>query len=116
MSTPRVLFSRVAVCSVLVLTASIRQGSNTNTLSAQRAARAPNPSTGEGLPNPTTRVIRNWGQLPAGRTWGTSAGVEIEPKDGNIWAYERCGAGALGGAAGGGVSCDTNLVDPIFKS
>jgi sugar lactone lactonase YvrE len=73
-----------------------------------------NPITGEGLPNPTATVIRNWGQLPAGRTWGTSAGVDVDPVDGHIWAYERCGAGTLGGGAGS-TTCDTNLVDPIFK-
>jgi sugar lactone lactonase YvrE len=44
--------------------------------------------------------------------WGSSAGVEIDPIDGNIWAYERCGAGAL---ADDRVSCDSNPVDPIFK-
>src|SRR5947207_6840653 len=60
---------------------------------AKRAVVA-NPITGEGLPNPAPVVTRNWGQLPAGRKWGTTAGIDIDPKDGNIWAYERCGAGA----------------------
>ena len=75
----------------------------------------PNPITGEGLPNPAPKVTRNWGTLPAGRTWGTSAGIDIDPKDGHIWAYERCGAGAAGGAGGGPVDCDNNPVDPVFK-
>ena len=69
--------------------------------------------TGEGLPNPTPVVTRNWGQLPEGRNWGSSAGIEIDPLDGHIWAYERCGAGSFG--AGVPVTCDTNPVDPIFK-
>ena len=73
---------------------------------------APNIVTGEGLPNPTTKVTRNWGQLPAGRKWGTSAGLDIDPKDGNIWAYERCGAGTAGG---GPVDCDNTPLDPVFK-
>jgi len=68
--------------------------------------------TGEGLPNPTPVVTRNWGQLPAGRTWGTSAGIEVDPIDGNIWAYERCGAGTAGG---GPVDCENNPVNPVFK-
>ena len=68
--------------------------------------------SGEGLPNPAPVVTRNWGQLPAGRKWGTSAGIDIDPKDGQVWAYERCGAGTAGG---GPVSCDNNLVDPVFK-
>ncbi|MGD2131628.1 MAG: peptidyl-alpha-hydroxyglycine alpha-amidating lyase family protein [Maricaulaceae bacterium] len=69
-----------------------------------------NPISGEGLPNPASEVIANWGELPAGREWGTSAGIDIDPIDGHIWAYERCGGGGFGGA-----NCHTNPVDPIFK-
>jgi hypothetical protein len=43
------------------------------------------------LPNPTPRVIKNFGTLPDGRTWGSTAGVDIGP-DGQLWAYDRCGA------------------------
>jgi len=71
-----------------------------------------NPITGAGLPNPAPDVTPNWGKLPEGRKWGTSAGIEIDPKDGNIWAYERCGGGALQDEQ---TNCDTNPVDPIFK-
>ena len=77
-----------------------------------KPSRTPNFITGDGLPNPTPNVTKNWGELPAGRTWGTSAGIDIDPKDGNIWAYERCGAGTAGG---GPVDCETNLVDPVLK-
>src|SRR6187397_719746 len=73
------------------------------------------PITGEGLPNPAPVVTRNWGELPAGRKWGTTAGIDVDPIDGNIWGYERCGAGAGGGAGGGPVDCETNPVDPVFK-
>ena len=69
----------------------------------------------QGFPNPAPTVTKNWGQLPAGRSWGTTAGIDIDPADGNVWAYERCGAGAAGGAGGGAVDCETNAVDPIFK-
>ncbi len=72
-----------------------------------------NPITGEGLPNPAPTVVRNWGTLPEGRTWGTTAGIDIDPTDGHIWAYERCGAGSFG--AGAPVTCETNPVAPIFK-
>jgi sugar lactone lactonase YvrE len=72
-----------------------------------------NPITGDGLPNPAPNVIKNWGQLPAGRQWGSTAGVDIDPGDGHIWAYERCGAGNFG--AGAAITCDSNPVDPIFK-
>jgi hypothetical protein len=77
-----------------------------------RADQGANPITGEGLPNPAPKVTRNWGELPAGRKWGTSAGLDVDPKDGNIWGYERCGAGTAGG---GPVDCENNPVDPVFK-
>ena len=70
------------------------------------------PITGKGLPNPAPVVTRNWGQLPAGRKWGTTAGIDVDPIDGNIWAYERCGASTAGA---GPVDCDNTPVDPIFK-
>ena len=69
--------------------------------------------TGEGLPNPNPEVEINWGELPRGREWGSTAGIDIDPTDGHIWAYERCGAGSFGG--GVPVNCDNNPVDPIFK-
>lgn len=72
-----------------------------------------NPITGEGMPSPTTTVERNWGELPAGREWGSTAGIDIDPDDGHIWAYERCGAGSFGG--GVPINCDSNPVPPIFK-
>jgi DNA-binding beta-propeller fold protein YncE len=80
-----------------------------------------NAITGEGIPNPAPVVTANWGQLPAGRPMGTSAGAEIDPTDGHVWMYERCAQGALnqqqeaGGGFGGAVNCDSNPVDPIFK-
>jgi sugar lactone lactonase YvrE len=77
------------------------------------AAQYGNPITGEGLPNPNPVVERDWGTLPEGRTWGTTAGIDIDPIDGNIWAYERCGAGSFG--SGAPVTCETNPVPPIFK-
>ena len=72
-----------------------------------------NPISGDGLPNPAPNVTQNWGDLPAGRNWGSTAGIDIDPNDGHIWAYERCGAGTFGG--GTPINCDTNPVDPIFK-
>ena len=121
MTTSRILLSTLGAGAVLLVTAysytdsSATLAAATAAESAQTAAKVGNPITGEGLPNPAPNVTRNWGELPAGRKWGTSAGLDVDPKDGNIWGYERCGAGTLGGAGGGGVSCDTNLVDPVFK-
>jgi hypothetical protein len=56
------------------------------------------------LPNPNPTVITNWGTLPDGRTWGSTAGVDIGP-DGHVWAIDRCGANA----------CEGSTLAPIIK-
>jgi DNA-binding beta-propeller fold protein YncE len=113
MSTQRI---PLAICAAAIVLLSAPQNSSVRatSLASQGATKVANPITGEGLPNPAPKVTRNWGQLPAGRKWGTSAGVDIDPLDGHVWAYERCGSGTLGGG-GGAVTCETNDVDPIFK-
>lgn len=83
------------------------------TLNAVAQSDVANFITGEGLPNPNPVVTTNWGELPDGREWGSTAGIDIDPTDGHIWAYERCGAGSFGG--GVPINCDSNPVDPIFK-
>jgi len=116
MSSLRMVLSTVGACATLLLAACGGAGGPAEEAAPAAApASMGNPITGAGLPNPAPNVTRNWGQLPAGRSWGTTAGIDIDPIDGNIWAYERCGAGAAGGAGGGGVNCETNLVDPVFK-
>ena len=60
------------------------------------------------LPNPTPTIIKDWGPLPDGRVWGSTAGVDIGP-DGHVWAYDRCGDYGLGGG------CEGSNVDPILK-
>jgi DNA-binding beta-propeller fold protein YncE len=109
MPTPRILHAALA-CIAFLLTASGSSDPRTGLLA--QTAKVANPITGEGLPNPAPVVTRNWGQLPAGRKWGTSAGLDVDPIDGNIWGYERCGAGTAGG---GPVDCENNPVDPVFK-
>jgi DNA-binding beta-propeller fold protein YncE len=52
------------------------------------------------LSNPY-RTVTNWAQLPEGRKWGSTAGVDIAP-DGNTWSYDRCGAN----------SCADSKLDP----
>ncbi len=80
---------------------------------AGTTANSGNAITGEGVPNPNPVVTRNWGELPEGREWGSTAGVDIDPFDGHVWAYERCGAGSFG--SGVPINCHTNPVAPIFK-
>lgn len=119
MATSQFVRFFVGTCATLLMAACSAGGSGEQAPATPPPAATPtsagNPITGEGLPNPAPNVTRNWGQLPAGRSWGTTAGIDIDPIDGNVWAYERCGAGAGGGAGGGAVDCETNAVDPVFK-
>ncbi len=113
MRSLRAVKSVLFVCAVFLLA-----GCATESNAPEAPAEAPampsgNPITGEGLPNPAPSVTANWGTLPEGREWGSTAGIDIDPIDGHIWAYERCGAGNFG--AGASVNCDNNPVDPIFK-
>lgn len=65
---------------------------------------APTDPAARPLPNPNPIVTRGWGPLPDGRTWGSTAGVDIGP-DGHVWAYDRCGAN----------TCADSAVHPIVK-
>jgi sugar lactone lactonase YvrE len=47
-------------------------------------------------PNPY-RAIENWAKLPAGRSWGSTAGVSVDRRS-NIWVAERCGANTCAGS------------------
>jgi sugar lactone lactonase YvrE len=52
----------------------------------------------------TYHTVTGWAQLPDGRKWGSTAGVDVGP-DGNVWAYDRCGAN----------SCADSPLDPILE-
>jgi hypothetical protein len=115
MALSRVQVSALGIGAVVLLATpniNTRAEAQAAVSSARATTTTGNPVTGEGLPNPAPVVTRNWGQLPPGRKWGTTAGIDVDPIDGNIWAYERCGAGTAGG---GPVDCDNTPVDPIFK-
>jgi len=98
--------------SVLVSAAMLAACAAESEPPAAMATAEVNPVTGEGLPNPNPTRIGSWATLPEGREWGSTAGLDIDPTDGHVWGYERCGSGSAGGP---GVNCDNNPVDPIFK-
>lgn len=54
-------------------------------------------------PNPYT-TVKGWAQLPDGRKWGSTAGVDIG-SNGHIWAYDRCAAN----------NCAESKLDPIVE-
>jgi hypothetical protein len=50
------------------------------------------------------RTISDWAKLPAGRVWGSTAGVDVDSHD-HLWVAERCGAN----------SCAGSNLDPILE-
>jgi hypothetical protein len=62
------------------------------------------------LPNPYQPGV-DWGQLPPGRKWGSTASITTAP-DGTIWVVDRCGNSGAGGTTCGGASAG---VSPIFQ-
>lgn len=100
------------VALVLAVLAGCAHNPETARMATGEMQMYPNPVTGEGIPNPNPARIGSWAERPQGREWGSTAGIAIDPTDGHIWGYERCGSGSAGGP---GINCDTNRVDPIFK-
>lgn len=68
------------------------------------SAQAQIPAPLNDLPNPYESVD-GWAQLPDGREWGSTAGVDIDPDGVHLWAIDRCGAN----------SCADSDLDPILK-
>jgi streptogramin lyase len=56
------------------------------------------------LPNPY-QSISTWAKMPAGRSWGSTAGVDIAPDGKSVWAIDRCGKN----------TCVGSDLDPILK-
>ena len=86
--------SRVAVALLAVV--AVMAGSG-GTASAQTVAT-------NDLPNPY-RTVENYAKMPAGRTWGSTSAVDIDPNGRSIWVAERCGTN----------SCAGSDLDPILK-
>lgn len=61
-------------------------------------------------PNPYAAGV-DWGQLPAGRKWGSTASITTAP-DGTLWVTDRCGVSGAGGTTCGGPNAHIN---PIFQ-
>ncbi|MEX2049238.1 MAG: peptidyl-alpha-hydroxyglycine alpha-amidating lyase family protein [Gemmatimonadota bacterium] len=112
MSSSRTSIVTLHILVALLLVGCGESGDTANAAMAAGESAFPNVITGEGFPNPNPNRIGSWATLPPGRQWGSTAGIDIDPTDGHVWAYERCASGSAGGP---GINCDSNPVDPIFK-
>ena len=43
-------------------------------------------------------AVENWAQMPAGRTWGSTSAVDIDPDGTSVWVAERCGRNSCVGS------------------
>src|SRR2546426_4607253 len=43
------------------------------------------------------RVVEGWAKLPEGRSWGSTAAVDVDSND-HIWVAERCGTNSCAGS------------------
>ena len=103
------IWSPVALFGVLAATACAYEAAEEQDAAPADPTAIDDPAAAGDLPNPAAEVIKAWADLPDDREWGSTAGVDIDPHDGHIWAYDRCGGVGLAGG------CDANLVDPVFK-
>ena len=80
------------------------------------AARAQVSAPTNSAPNPY-HAVENWGKLPAGRAWGSTSGVAIDPDGSSVWVAERCGAFAPPSLMKPGTpfACDGSNLPPILK-
>ena len=101
-------WSLVALFGLLTAAGCAYESAEEQDTAAADPTAVPDPAAGD-LPNPASEVMADWVDLPDGREWGSTAGVDIDPTDGHIWAYDRCGGVGLAGG------CAETLVDPIFK-
>ena len=108
MRKPIVSWSLV-LCGLMWATACTYEGGEEPDAAPADPTAIADPAAAGDLPNPAAEVIKAWAGLPDDREWGSTAGVDIDPNDGHIWAYDRCGGVGLAGG------CAENLVDPVFK-
>jgi sugar lactone lactonase YvrE len=76
--------SRVRFAVLLLIVAGVSV-SNWESLAQNRS------EADKALPNPY-RTIENYFKMPAGRTWGGSSAIDIDPDGTSIWVAERCAA------------------------
>ena len=65
---------------------------------AARGATAPDAIIANSYPNPFT-TIPDFFKMPAGRKWGSTAGVDIDKDGKTIWIIDRCGGNSCYDAA-----------------
>jgi DNA-binding beta-propeller fold protein YncE len=67
------------------------------------------------LPDPYAGA--QFGKLPDGRTWGSTAGIAVDPDGKSVWVAERCGSFLPPSRLkpGDPIACEGSNLDPILK-
>ena len=82
------------VCTCSALAAQAPAAQPTPAVAPQATTVAPQATTvapTNNAPNPY-ETQEGWAKMPAGRTWGATSAVDIDPDGRSIWVAERCGA------------------------
>ena len=80
------LLGAVALTAIAPFSAQAQNKSDPMAHWWEPASGLPNPWSGEMLP------------IPDGRSWGSTAGVDIDPTDGSVWIIDRCGSNTCVGS------------------
>jgi len=64
------------------------------------------------LPNPY-ETVRDWGELPDGRAWGSVPAVDMDPDGVSLWVLDRCGVHSW--QSSGIDSCVGQTLPPVLK-
>lgn len=64
------------------------------------------------LPNPY-ETVRDWGELPEGRSWGSVPALQIDPDGYSLWVMDRCATKSW--QSSGISSCAGQTLPPIMK-
>ena len=67
------------------------------------ATTAPDAITANSYPNPYS-TVPDFFKMPAGRTWGSTAGVDVDKDGKTVWIIDRCGANSCYDSAAGTMS------------
>jgi len=102
----RILKASATALAAMTLTVAACSTTGTSSGASAQFAMADMPPTNS-LPNPY-RTVEGWARMPAGRNWGSTSAVDVDPDGVSIWVAERCSTNQRG--------CLTNAnLDPLLK-
>src|SRR3954463_7640688 len=101
--TVRFRRGRLVVLAAAVSVVVAHGGRTSAQAAAPRATTAPDAIVANSYPNPFVTTA-DFFKMPAGRKWGSTAGVDIDKDGKTVWIIDRCGGNSCYDAAAGKMS------------